>query len=124
MLLSRWLAMWLFCAAAVAAARHDRTGAKGDLAEILGTWRGTSTCVNRQIAPACKDEIVVYEVRRSEKPLTAILAADKVVDGQRLPMGELEFVYDPKEACWRSEFQTARVHAVWCLTVVGRTMTG
>jgi hypothetical protein len=95
-----------------------------NLREFLGTWHGTSTCVNLQVTPACKDEVVVYEVRRSEKPGAAILSADKVVNGQRLPMGDLEFVYDAKEACWRSELNTPRVHAVWSLKVVGRTMTG
>jgi hypothetical protein len=80
--------------------------------------------VNRQVAPACKDEVVVYDIRRSEKPATAILNADKVVDGQRMPMGELEFVYDAKEGCWRSEIRTERVHAMWSLRVAGNTMTG
>jgi len=94
------------------------------LKEFLGTWRGTSTCVNRHVAPACKDEVVVYEVLRSEKPATALLKADKIVNGERLPMGDLEFIYDAKEDCWRSELNTPRVHAVWSLKVVGRTMTG
>ena len=31
-----------------------------DISAFLGTWRGTSTCVDRELAPACKDEIVVY----------------------------------------------------------------
>src|SRR5262245_4971334 len=120
----RRLAIGLLCVAGAMASHRTAAGDKGDLAELLGTWRGTSTCVNLKVAPACKDETVVYEVRSSEKPATAILKADKIVDDQRVPMGELEFVYDAKEACWRSEFRTARVHAVWCLTVVGRTMTG
>ena len=62
-----------------------------DMNQLLGTWNGTSTCVNRQVAPSCKDETVVYEVRRSDKPQTAVLAADKIVDGKRVPMGGLEF---------------------------------
>src|SRR5262245_32002557 len=96
----------------------------GSLAEFLGTWRGTSTCANGAIATACKDEIVVYEVRPSETPQAALLKADKIVDGQRVPMGELEFVYNEKEGCWRSEFNTPRVHGVWCLVIEGPDMTG
>ena len=105
-------------------ATNAQPGDTDPLTEFLGTWRGTSTCVNLQVTPACKDEVVVYEIRRSDKPATVILAADKIVDGQRQPMGDLEFVYDAKEACWRSELNTSRVHAVWSLKVVGRTMTG
>lgn len=105
-------------------AGHLRAAGIGELDEFLGTWRGTSTCVNRQVAPACKDETVVYEVRRSDKPQTATLKADKIVDGQRVPMGELDFAYDAKESCWRSEFKTSRVHAAWCLKVQGKGMTG
>ena len=96
----------------------------GDLSHFLGTWHGTSTCVNRQVAPDCKDETVVYEVGRSDKPQAAVLKADKIVDGKRVPMGELEFVYREKEGCWRAEFTTPRVQGVWCLAVDGRNMTG
>jgi hypothetical protein len=46
------------------------------------------------------------------------------VDGRRVPMGELEFTHDAKEACWRSEFTTPRVHAAWCLKVDGKTLKG
>ena len=119
-----WLATGLWCVAAMAAFSNISAADKGDLKEFLGTWRGSSTCVNRQIAPACNDEVVVYEVRRGEKSATAVLKADKIVDGQRVPMGELEFIYASKEACWRSEFRTPRVHAAWCLDVAGHTMTG
>jgi hypothetical protein len=100
------------------------SAAPADLGAFLGTWRGTSTCVNREIAPACKDEIIVYDVRRSEKPDTATVKADKIVDGKRVPMGELDFAYDPKDACWRSELSTPRVHGVWCLSIQGQAMTG
>ncbi|HET9950409.1 MAG TPA: hypothetical protein VFS09_01315 [Candidatus Eisenbacteria bacterium] len=96
----------------------------GDLSRFLGTWHGTSTCVNRELAPACKDETVVYEVRRSDKARAAILKADKIVEGKRVPMGELEFVYSEKQGCWRAEFKTPRVQGVWCLVVDGKTMTG
>ena len=109
---------------ALAIAGSARAAEKGDLGEFLGTWRGTSTCVNRQIAPACKDETVVYDVRRSDKPQTATLKADKIVDGQRVPMGEFDFVYDAKEGCWRSEFSTPRFHGAWCLKVQDKAMTG
>lgn len=95
-----------------------------DLSHFLGTWHGTSTCVNREVAPSCKDETVVYEVGRSDKPQAVVLKADKIVDGKRLPMGDLEFVYSEREGCWRAEFTTSRVQGVWCLVVDGENMTG
>jgi hypothetical protein len=96
----------------------------GELSHFLGTWHGTSTCVNRQLAPACKDETVVYEVGRADKPGSAVLKADKIVDGKRVPMGDLEFVYSETQGCWRAEFTTPRVQGVWCLVVDGKNMTG
>lgn len=109
---------------AILAATAFPVAGTGEMSQLLGTWNGTSTCVNRQVAPACKDETVVYEVRRSEEPDSAVLAADKIVDGKRLPMGELEFVYSKKDGCWRSELTTPRVQGVWCLVVDGNNMTG
>ena len=94
------------------------------LDSFLGTWRGSSTCTDRVAAPACKDEVVIYDVRPSDKAGVAKLAADKVVDTQRVPMGELEFAYDKGEGCWRSEFETPRAHGVWCLVVKGKEVTG
>src|SRR6266849_4931613 len=67
---------------------------------ILGTWRGTSTCVNLEASPGCKNEEL-------------ILNADKIVDGKAVPMGELEFVWVSAEGAWFCEIQTPRVHALW-----------
>jgi hypothetical protein len=75
-------------------------------------------------APACQDETVVYEFRKGEKAGTVILAADKVVSGERVPMGEMTFAYDPALACWRSEFESPRLKSRWCFTVEGDTLKG
>lgn len=96
----------------------------GDLASFVGTWHGTSTCVDLKFAPACKNEVVIYDVRPADKPGAAILAPDKVVNGERQPMGELEFTYDDKEGCWASAFKNERVNVLWCLKIKDRTMTG
>jgi hypothetical protein len=93
--------------------------------EIVGTWRGSSVCVDRQAAPACSDEQVVYEIRgRAGKPDVVTVKADKVVDGKRVPMGDLDFTHEAKSGSWITEFENARVHALWRLAVKGRTMTG
>jgi len=90
----------------------------------IGVWRGTSTCTDRVAAPGCHDEVVVYEITASEKPGTVHWKADKIVDGQRRPMGETDLVYDIGDACWKGEFSSPRIHIVWCLAVDGAHMTG
>lgn len=92
--------------------------------QILGTWRGESICTDRKVAPACKDEVVVFEFRPSPKPDTVHLQADKIVNGERGTMGEMDFAWDAGEGCWRSEFETPRAHGYWCLVVAGRELTG
>jgi hypothetical protein len=89
-----------------------------------GVWRGTSICTDRVAAPACHDEVVVYEFTAGAKPGTVLWKADKVVDGQRAPMGEMELTYDAGEACWRAEFTSPRSDSVWCLVFDGARMTG
>jgi hypothetical protein len=90
----------------------------------LGVWRGTSTCTDPVAAPACHDEIVVYEFTTGAQPGTVHWKADKIVDGQRAPMGEMDLAYDAGEACWKAEFKSPPAHTVWCLAADGSHMTG
>ena len=92
--------------------------APGPRDAILGEWRGTSTCVDRVKHPACHDEVVIYHFRpKGDDPAAVTLAADKVVDGKVLPMGEFDCTYDAKRGAWLSEFQNERVHALWSFVV-------
>ncbi len=92
--------------------------------KLLGTWRGTSICSDRVAAPACNDETVVYVFTPAQKPGAVRWAADKIVDGRREPMGELELTYDSAAKCWTAEFSSPRVKTVWRLTVNGTHLTG
>jgi hypothetical protein len=83
--------------------------------ELIGTWRGTSVCTDRVAAPACKDEVIVYDFSAGAKADTVHWKADKIVEGKREPMGESDLVYDGGEACWKTEFESPRAHVVWCL---------
>jgi hypothetical protein len=97
----------------------------GPVDEIVGTWRGTSACVDRQAAPACTDEQVIYEIAASPgQPNSVTVRADKVVDGKRVSMGDLEFTYDASSGSWTSEFENPRTHALWRLSVTGTTLKG
>jgi len=81
---------------------------------ILGTWRGTSICVNLEASPGCKNEEVIYEFRELTPPAAGKLnlKAEKIVDGKAVPMGELDLVWVSAEGAWSSEIQTPRVHAL------------
>ena len=97
----------------------------GTVDEIVGAWSGSSVCVDRQAAPACNDEQVVYEINASPgKPNTVTTKADKVVDGKRVSMGVLEFTHDAKSGSWTSELETPRLHALWRLRVNSAMLTG
>jgi hypothetical protein len=114
----RTLVLFLLVSAELAAQRPA-----GDPANLIGTWRGTSTCTDRVALPACNDEVAVYEFTIGAKPGIILWKADKVVDGQRQPMGELELTYDKSESSWKVETGT-RVKSVWRLTVEGTHLTG
>lgn len=93
-------------------------------AQLMGTWRGTSTCTDRVAAPACRDETVVYEFTAGSRGGSVRWKADKIVAGKREPMGELELAYDAGEACWKAEFSSPAVKTVWRLVVNGDRLTG
>jgi len=93
---------------------------------IVGEWRGTSLCTNRELAPACKDESIIYVF--TPLPSGGVprvhLDASKIVDGKVLPMGEFDLDYDADEASWNIEFSTPRVHARWSYSVSGDRLDG
>ena len=102
----------LFLAISSSATAQD---ANANAKAILGTWRGTSTCVNLEAAPGCKNEEVIYEFRELTPPAAGKLnvKADKIADGKVVPMGEFDLVWVPAEGAWSCEIQTPRVHALW-----------
>lgn len=112
------LALALFAWAGVASAAAP-------VEEILGEWRGTSTCVKSPEFPSCHDEVVVYEFRRSSSGTEAVtLAAYKIVDGEKQLMGEMDFTHDAKQSAWTSEFRSPRYHGLWTFFVKGDSLTG
>jgi hypothetical protein len=116
-----WTAAALIATAALFASDQPRSRPPS---EILGLWRGTSTCTDRVAAPACNDETVEYEFTPGPKPGTVHWKPYKIVDGQRDLMGELDLAYDASERCWLAEFKSPRVQIVWCLAVTGTHING
>jgi hypothetical protein len=92
--------------------------------QLLGTWRGTSICVDRVAAPACTDETAVYEFTAGAKAGTVHWKAGKVVNGTRQEMGEAEMAYDASEACWKAEISGPRLTSAWRMAVSGAHLTG
>ena len=90
-------------------------------APITGEWRGTSTCVNLTLAPACKDEVVRYIV--SASPTGMHVGADKLVAGRYESMGDIDLVAAGGE--WRFDFTPRGAAPVrWAFRLTGSTLSG
>jgi hypothetical protein len=112
-----WAVVLLCLAGSAAALPHQRA--------IVGVWRGTSSCVDRTLHPACVDETVVYEFRPLPDDRGAVrLEAKKVVGGRAETMYLLDFTYDPERKVWASEFRAPHAHGEWSYAVEGDALRG
>jgi hypothetical protein len=101
-----------------AAAQHHPAASS-----VVGTWKGESTCVGNR--PACKNEVVVYRFEAvAGKSDVVLMLADKILDGERVPMGKLEFRYDEAKRELSCEFIRGQTHGLWQFTVSGESMEG
>ena len=89
-----------------------------DESDLLGNWSGESICQDKN--SPCRDEKNVYHISRSEKPGILTISADKIVDGQAINMGTIDFKYDKENKTLTSESD----RAVWKFLVKDRTMEG
>ena len=90
---------------------------------IIGTWTGQSTCVGNR--PACKNEEIVYRfVAVPGKVDTVTLYADKILNGERVPMGKLDFNYDAAKGTLTGEFTRRQTHGIWRYQISGDAMEG
>lgn len=94
-------------------------------AEILGRWKGTSTCTKVPNNEFCRDETVVYEfIDVPGQEATVALKASRVVDGTVQPMYSLYFTYRPDQGRWTSEFTRPQFRGVWEYVVHGDEIKG
>ena len=91
---------------------------------ILGTWKGTSTCVKGPGNEACRDELVIYHFMDISGRDSVLLKAEKLVGGRTEPMDDLPLGYDRLKDQWSAEFRNARVHIRWTYAVHGSAMSG
>jgi hypothetical protein len=93
--------------------------------EILGRWRGRSTCIKAEWNSACNDEEVVYEfVPAGADPSRIMLHAAKIIGGTPEPMYDLAFAYDTATARWDGDFANSRVRIRWSYRVRGDSLQG
>jgi len=85
---------------------------------IVGTWIGTSTCVDRQRAPACTDERIRF-VFQGAATGAVHLDAQKWVGTAYDTMFEIDVARDPVSGNWVHDFETPRgLKARWKFKVV------
>jgi hypothetical protein len=89
---------------------------------LLGIWRGTSLCTGAR--PACRDEVVVMHVTAAEKADVVTVAMNKIVEGQELEMGTIDFTVDPAKQRMVGEFDNGRVASRWTFDWTKSEMKG
>ncbi len=88
------------------------------IGDMAGIWEGESICAVS--SSPCHDEHVVYRISgQEEAPGKYTVAADKIVNGEPVSMGELHCSYDTVRANLR-----CASHGIWEFSVTGDVMTG
>lgn len=91
---------------------------------FIGTWHGTSTCVDPGRDTACKDEEVVYVVKGIRSVQDSVeMEAFKLINGKRVSMGAMSLGYSQRTDVWSFELAT-RVHALWSFQVKDSSVDG
>ena len=86
-----------------------------NVASVIGTWEGESICT---VHPsACHDEHVIYEITKAAQDKLT-MSADKVVNGERQNMGDLECTYDGRM------LSCPVARGIWAFDVSGSKMSG
>lgn len=114
--------VFLLAAALGTARSADSSTKDADADAILGQWQGESICTDRVVAPGCKDEKTRYTCTRAAGSSRIHMAADKLVNGEFVSMGDLDFDYVAAERRWTCALEGA--HALWSFSVDGDRLSG
>jgi hypothetical protein len=94
-------------------------------AEILGLWKGTSTCTKVEGNEFCHDETIVYNFTDvPSQPATVGLKAARIVDGTMVRSFDLYLTYRPESHDWNCEFDRADARGAWTYAVADDGLTG
>ena len=115
----RAIATALFIFIAVIESASAQGAAQDEVSRFLGQWHGDSSCVAQ--STACRDETVVYKITKlPEKSGYVSVTADKIVSGNAVNMGTLQFRYDRDQHILVCEYS----QGIWRLKAEGAKMEG
>jgi hypothetical protein len=93
-----------------------------DVSALVGEWSGESKCVSNR--PACVDEQNVYVLGPASSTGTVHVVAYKVVNGERVEMGQSDYRYDDQTHRLTWEFAVGTTHGLWEFTVSDAVLQG
>ena len=85
---------------------------------LIGNWNGTSICMIK--GSSCRDENVVFHILPGNSGNRYKINADKIVNGQVINMGELDFTLDPPT----HSLTCVNSNGTWLLVVNKRHIDG
>ena len=86
---------------------------------VVGAWKGTSICQVKN--SPCHDEIDVYHISKTEKQNVYRCMGNKIVNGQEVEMGTIDFVYDASK---HSLTNIQNESGKWAFEINGDSMHG
>jgi hypothetical protein len=86
---------------------------------FYGTWKGTSLCQVKN--SPCHDETVVYYISKTNKENILEMNANKIVNGEEVEMGKIQFRFD-KET--EQIISISQPNAIWTFKRKGNTLEG
>jgi len=75
-----------------------------------GVWKGSSICQVKN--SPCHDENVVYYISKANKDNVLEIKGNKIVNGEEVEMGKIQFQYDPKT---KQITSTSQPNSIWKL---------
>jgi hypothetical protein len=93
------------------------------LHRAIGTWTGHSDCL-AAAGPACHDETIVYRIAPSAHAGRVMIYGDKIIAGQREPMGALELREDPRTHALFADFSRGVTRGRWAFGFAGDELRG
>jgi hypothetical protein len=91
---------------------------------IVGTWRGTSLCIDKQNHPACNDEQAFYEIRAVGRSRDSVIVkAQKMVNGTAELVSEDTFTRH-SDGSWQADVPAPRYRIHITLRLAGDSLTG
>lgn len=93
--------------------------------QILGLWKGSSTCTKVEGNEFCRDETIVYNfVDVPDQPSTVALKAAKIAGGTVRRTFDLYFAYRAERGDWACEFDRESFRGLWAFVVTGDELAG